>query len=787
MTLITSSIPNLINGVSQQPATLRLASQAEEQVNFLSSVSDGLKRRPGTRHVAKIATTALSDAFIHAINRDASERYIVAVTATGVRVFDTLTGLEKTVNAPSGVSYLTGGTKTSFRAVTVADYTFIVNNTKTVLMDTATTPARPNNGLVIIRAGNYGKRYQVSINGVQYAVELTPNGSDPSHAADIRTGAIALNLYNKLVASAAPAAGFSFTLSGDVITVTRVTATPFSLDVNDDAGGINAYAVVSKVQRFSDLPRTAPNGFSVEVTGDNTSQFDNYHVTFTSEGTSGVWKETAKAGETFKLNPLTMPHVLVREANGTFTFKPATWVDRKVGDKERVGDPSFTGRKITDIFFYRDRLGVLSDENVILTKQGEFFDFFRDTATTLLATDPIDLAVTNSRVSFLNHALPFSQSLMLCASGGQFMLRSGEILSAETAYIGQATEFNMTEGVRPVGVGQFVYFAVPKGTFSGVREYFVSDGGDQTEAIDVTSHCPRYLPDGIFKLAASTSEDMLVALSSKSPSSLWVYKFYFGESGKLQSAWSEWRFGADDTILSVEFIESAMFLVISRSDGTYLERINIESGAVEAGASLPYHVDRGLFLTGGVYDAVNNWTTFTLPYATSSDMWVFAGGGDAVLPETANLTFTRPTTTTVRVTGGNFVGRTLYCGVRFTSRYTFSTFYLRTQDAGGGVLAMDDGRVQVRRMFLSFAESGFFRSISKPTGRDASIRDYTGRRLADASATLGGIELSDGRFSFPVMCRNKDANITIESDHFLPCAFTSAEWEGTYHTRARRV
>ena len=45
MALVSKSIPNLINGVSQQPPALRLPTQGEAQENGLSDVVDGLKKR----------------------------------------------------------------------------------------------------------------------------------------------------------------------------------------------------------------------------------------------------------------------------------------------------------------------------------------------------------------------------------------------------------------------------------------------------------------------------------------------------------------------------------------------------------------------------------------------------------------------------------------------------------------------------------------------------------------------------------------------------------------------
>ena len=42
MPLITEQISNLINGVSQQPPSLRLASQAEVQENGMVTIAEGL-------------------------------------------------------------------------------------------------------------------------------------------------------------------------------------------------------------------------------------------------------------------------------------------------------------------------------------------------------------------------------------------------------------------------------------------------------------------------------------------------------------------------------------------------------------------------------------------------------------------------------------------------------------------------------------------------------------------------------------------------------------------------
>jgi len=101
MALISSSIPNFVNGVSQQPYTLRLISQGEVQENGLSTVSQGLKKRPPTKHLKKIQSTPLGNCFIHTINRDSAERYITVLTNGDLKVYD-INGVEKTVAFHNG-------------------------------------------------------------------------------------------------------------------------------------------------------------------------------------------------------------------------------------------------------------------------------------------------------------------------------------------------------------------------------------------------------------------------------------------------------------------------------------------------------------------------------------------------------------------------------------------------------------------------------------------------------------------------------------------------------------
>ena len=65
MALVSRTIPNLVQGVSQQPEVLRLNSQAGEQINGFSSVVLGLKIRTPSEYIAKLSSCSFGNAFIH--------------------------------------------------------------------------------------------------------------------------------------------------------------------------------------------------------------------------------------------------------------------------------------------------------------------------------------------------------------------------------------------------------------------------------------------------------------------------------------------------------------------------------------------------------------------------------------------------------------------------------------------------------------------------------------------------------------------------------------------------
>lgn len=768
----------MVNGVSQQPATLRLASQAELQENGLSTVSQGLKKRPPTRHVKKLSGPIAGTAYIHTINRDAQERYEVVITNGDLKVYD-MAGNEKTVAFPNGKTYLNASDPaTMFRAITVADYTFIVNKSVTVQPSSTLTPSRPFEGLVTVKSGQYGKTYTISINGVVKASYTAPNGDLPTHAPLITTDYIASSLTTQLLTNGVTA--FQF---GQVIHIQ--SGTDFTLTTTDGYNGAAMSVSKGKVQRFSDLPPNGTvDGFTVKVVGDVTNSDDDYWVRFEGGSTGGVWRETVAPSIQTGFLASTMPMGLVRESDGTFTLKVLPWGNRVVGDMESAPHPTFVTRKISDIFFYRNRLGFLSDESVIFSEAGEFFNFYPTTVAQLLDSDPIDVAASHTKVSILRFAVPFNKELLLFSDQTQFSVEAGDLLTPKTVSIKPTTEFECNTIAPPVGIGRNVYFGVPKGDFEGVREYFVATDTDTEDAAEVTGHVPKYIPQGLYKIAAALNEDLLCLLTTAERNVAYIYKFYWNNNEKLQSSWSRWVFPVTDSILHAEFIQSELFLVINRADGLYLERLSVAPGDEIEEEPYPVHLDRKVIVPAspGSFDGTN--TRLTLAWSpTDGDYAAVVADGQ---PKKAGILLDVMTDGSGPYIKGDYSDCKLIVGRRYTFRYRFSTLMIRSAD-GQGQRADTIGRLQLRNMQVNFADTGFFEAKVTPFGRDTYTYTYTGKTLGVPSANLGAIGIEDGQFSFPILSRNTSVEIELVSDSPLPCAFMSADWEGYYVRRSEAV
>ncbi|BAQ94046.1 tail tubular protein B [uncultured phage_MedDCM-OCT-S28-C10] len=815
MSVVSSSIPNLINGISEQNPTQRNLNQAETQVNAQSSIVKGLTKRPPLEWVSNLLSSQVfsTNTAIHPFIRDNNNQYIIAAYNGGIKAYE-LDGTSKTVTISNGSSYLaTTNPKDDYKFVSVADTTFILNKSKIPAMAATTSAAKVNEALVYVKQSNFGRTYTITLthpsmnsgNPVSTTYAM-PNGDNVATQGHLRdTATIASILKTGSGGSPGTHSGTALDSSGisNYFTIAQYNSVlhikptdnsaAFTITTSDGAGDSGMYAIKDTINDFTNLPYYAPNGYIVKITGDEGQVTTDYYVKYSSTEV-GTWTECIGPGLKTTIDPATMPHKLVRATNGTFTFSECSWDLRNCGDDATNPIPSFIGYAANNITFYKNRFGILADENIILSEAGGYFNFFSQTVAAALATDVVDLAATSNEVSVLKHAIPFNEELILFSDLAQFKVEGGTSgLSSTDSSITLTTRFENKADIAPVGAGNYLYFAQSRGDTTALREYYVQPDTTNYDSVDITVGVPSLISNSCYKLISNTIENTIIALEDDGASSnnapytagsnvnptkanrMNVYKYFWNNNDKVQSAWSYWDFTGIQIIGAFSY-ESNVYVIANERQKANLYKIDLRN-LEDANLNMQIHLDQRCKLNGS-YNGGTGITTFTIPYTVATGLQCInaATGSD--------LTIASQSGTTVTV-AGNIASA--YFGFQYTTLYTLSTQYLREPGKVGGLVSLTAGRLQVRTMSFDYASTGFFQVVVGHNNRDDRTYTFNGYIIDSSASLIERPVLTNGTFRVPIQAKNTDHTVSIKSSSYLPVNLVSAEMEGFYYRRSTRV
>jgi hypothetical protein len=321
MAAISQKIFSLIGGVSQQPDTIKSGSQLRVCDNYYPDTATGLTKRPGLRGISKLAN-AVADGTWFPIFRDDQEKYIIQFSKAGaLKIWSANSGLQQTVNAVAAesIAYATHESADELQTLQINDYIFVLNRTKTVAAGTGTVGAQTPYAFVSINTVAYNSTYNIKLDATNFAyvTPVTTSSSTPQlNVADIVDG---------LVSSINANANYVAQGIGNIIYVRRANNGDFAIESKGGNTGTSIDSYKGSVTSVAQLPKQFLNNLKIKVSGSAESGADDYWVIFkTSDNTSsgtGTWEETVGPGVVFDFNEETMPHVIIREANGTFTYR----------------------------------------------------------------------------------------------------------------------------------------------------------------------------------------------------------------------------------------------------------------------------------------------------------------------------------------------------------------------------------------------------------------------------------------------------------------------------------
>jgi hypothetical protein len=611
--------------------------------------------------------------------------------------------------------------------------------------------------------------------------------------------------------------------------------------VNFLGGAVNENMSVigQKAQDITRLPAMNKHGYVAQISNTADLDTDDYYVKFeANNGTSGAgsYEETVRphnfagtgADQEMKLglDPATMPHALINNRNGTFTFAKldlATansqnnenyWKNREVGDNNSNPFPSFEGSTIQEMFFHRNRLGLISGENVVMSQPGSYFNLFIVSAISASDDNPIDITVSDVKPAFINHVLPIQKGMMMFSDSGQFLLfTESDIFSPKTVRLKKVASYECDQTIQPVDLGTSVLFTSNVSAYARAFEATVIDDDTPPNILEQTRVVPEFLPKDITKSTNSTSIG-ITTYGKKGDSTVYHYKYYNAGNNREQSAWYSWTLTG--TMQHMLYTGGSFFTVtlhdgsyklcrheyVADADNTraYVLGTGTVGSPLETSRQFEAHLDNMTIATNVAGSAQTTTapekTVLTIPYTpanTTNLFMVGLSGNDSDGNSIAGTVRAADAVGTNSVTFNNInlhSAAKVAVGYKYTSIIELPTYYFNV----GQNTYDTDGDLRISGFNFEMGVGGplEFHLTSPFTYVDASgnvtkdIDDYVQFEsgiLSDSSVFDKPPADLATSVRVPVQRKNEKYTLQIQIPDPFSTAIISASWDGVYHNR----
>tara|TARA_B000000557_G_scaffold215059_1_gene181663 strand:- start:6403 stop:9264 length:2862 start_codon:yes stop_codon:yes gene_type:complete len=540
------------------------------------------------------------------------------------------------------------------------------------------------------------------------------------------------------------------------------------------------------VNDVQNLPNQCKNGYIVRVSNALRSEEDDYYLKFEGENGkdgSGAWTECALPGITTTLT--NMPLVIQRTGTTTFTVRQFTYGTREVGDTNTNPMPSFVGKRINKVLFFRNRLAFLAGENVITSRPGTLGEpnFFIETALTVSVADPVDISAASMFPSDLFDGIEINAGLLVFSTNQQFLLASDDtVFNPDTAKLRSISTFNYNEDMPPISLGTTVAYIDNSGKFSRFNEMANTAREGEPNIIEVSKVVPTLLPKDI-DLMTNSRENSIVLIGKSGTDEVYGYKYFQTADKRVQAAWFKWKL---NNPLTYHFIVNDQYFFLD-SD-YYLQSINLVQGdsdpsIIQDGVNFLLHIDNYTTVSGGVHNVSTNITTFSnvnwLPSVTTPNH-------ELVVIDTSTGRYAKPTYSsgTSFTLQGNWSSTTLTIGYIYPYQVKLPTIY-PTKVEGARSTADVNSSLVLHRIKLHFGKIGLYETTLERVGKTDYTEVYESTQLNEYDASDAPY-LDEFIKTIPVYEKNTNVEIILKSSHPAPATLRSLSWEGDYSPKYYR-
>ena len=589
--------------------------------------------------------------------------------------------------------------------------------------------------------------------------------------------------------------GITATITGNCLHLTR--STPFAVSTPEPQ---LMNVITNQANNIGELPTNCRHNYVVKIVNSGDDD-DDYYLKFeqNNAGTGnqnyfgeGVWVECPAPDLEIEIDKDTMPIRLIRElpgntySNGRFICQSIDYTKRDVGDDNTNPVPSFIGSALQKMLFFRNRLVVLSQNNVITSKTNDFFNFFSTSAMTETSSDPIDLQASSTFPTTIFDGIEVNAGLLLFSSNQQFMFTTdSDALTPTTAKINYLSSYNYNPKTVPFSMGVTSGFINSTGKNSRIFEMADIRREGEPTVLEQSKLVSKKLPIDL-TIPTTSRENSLLFLAAKDYNEVWGFRYYSDGEKRVQSAWFRWSLSGD--LVHHVILDDVYYLVVKNGSEYILESIDVKKQDDTKGIgteNYQIHLDRHTqmsALSSSSYSATTKKTTFARPTGFSSTAQL------AVYNHNSGNDIGRYGLATANGSNleldGDWTGTTLMLGYLYDYFVEIPTIFV-TQAAGGKTRSDTRASLVVHRLKFTFGALGNIDTTIKRKGRV----DYTTNFSAAEIDAIEANELpvvEDYIQTIPIYERNTNLTIQIKSTHPSPATLHSMNWEGDYNPRYYR-
>ncbi|WP_397473755.1 phage tail protein [Pusillimonas sp.] len=686
------------------------------------------------------------------------------------------------------VAWVRGGTYNRTYTITVTRASDGQNFTASYTTMTSSYPTLLDTSDIPQSDPEYQKKVNDRVNAYNSAVNKWIGDASNS----IQPQNIATQLANTL----SSAMGSGVSRVGSTIVLTGVS----HVSVSDNGDGSMFRAVHNEVDDPAKLSTIHLDGKVVRVRPQGTAE-EYYMVAKRDQGSGWgtvTWSEgpaqVVTPGQVFAIGTVSDDGQSLIIADSPAQLASATGLDVPEyapsvagGIDSKGGVPYFFGRRITLLTVFMDRLVIVSNGVVFMSRVGDYFNWFRASMLRLDDDDPLEAYALGAEDDVISRAVTYNRDLFMFGERNQYTISGKQLVTPSTVSIATTAGEKGATMAQPIVVGNLLFYGKydsspnqkgPSPYSASVSQFQLGLFEGTPETYLVSQQLDKYLRGRPIQFASLPSPYTLFLRTDGNDYGLYVYRFIDqpGTQSRVHDSWSRWEWHeAVGRIIGITSYEATLFVFTIRENaqGPW---VALEQFVVDADLSVDPYLDAKRspenYAAGTGFFREDDPTVLDDVYVVASQGSEVAFLGDHISNFDNFYTDT--------LDSGSKPGQV---GVEFEGCFIPTAPFVRDQNDK----ALVNGRLVVNRYTLSITDTSGMDAYRQDAAGSFRMKGFNGRRVGLSNNLVGRQPVSTAYIDVACGRANTEHKIEIKTRRWLPLTVSAIEWVGQLFNNARRV